>query len=145
MRNNTKENKTSDNLWCGYCGKMLPRSNFSPNITRYVCRAHSTIYDRWRADQLKLKVITHMGGKCHLCGYNKCPAALDLHHPDPTIKEMGWDKLRKHSLIFILKHIKEQNMVLICSNCHRQEHYTQASLPQWTGQKHYSDISDRVH
>jgi len=122
MSHNTKTNKTDTNFYCGYCGKWLLRSDFSPNCTRNVCRKHSTMYDNYRAYQLKQNIISHLGGCCNKCGYNKNPAALDLHHPNPSIKERSWDALRKHKLEYIIKHVQEQGIILLCSNCHREMH-----------------------
>ncbi len=71
---------------------------------------------RWR-DQTKQRIVDSFGGKCGICGYNKCNHALEFHHLDPTQKEftisrktISWkkivDELRKG--------------VLICSNCHKE-------------------------
>lgn len=69
----------------------------------------------------KTKAIEHLGGKCYICGYNKCHQAFDFHHKDPSEKEFelcdfwlrkSWDEL-----------IKELNKcILLCSNCHREFH-----------------------
>ena len=37
----------------------------------------------WRK-RTKQKIIDAMGGCCQICGYNKCNAALELHHIDPS-------------------------------------------------------------
>ena len=39
---------------------------------------------RFRQQQ-KLKAIEYKGGKCKICGYDKCPRALDFHHIDSKI------------------------------------------------------------
>lgn len=28
--------------------------------------------------------IAYKGGKCQICGYDKCVGALEFHHLDPT-------------------------------------------------------------
>jgi hypothetical protein len=33
-----------------------------------------------RRRRIKLFAIEYKGGKCQLCGYSRCPGALDLHH-----------------------------------------------------------------
>jgi len=129
------KDKISTHFYCGYCAEYLPRSEFSPNCNKQSCRKHNSLYDRIRADNLKKRVIEYMGGKCCRCGYQQCIAALELHHPNPVIKEMGWDKLRKRTFEFIIQHIEEQGLVLICANCHREEHYEEATLPQWVPRK----------
>lgn len=32
----------------------------------------------------KEKLIEYKGGKCQVCGYNKCASALEFHHLDPS-------------------------------------------------------------
>jgi hypothetical protein len=59
------------------------------------------------------------GGGCVLCGYNKCIAALDLHHVDPSVKE----KKISH-----MKNKKDRDReaakcIVLCANCHREYHY----------------------
>lgn len=33
--------------------------------------------------------IDYKGGKCSVCGYNKCRAALEFHHTNPNEKDFG--------------------------------------------------------
>jgi hypothetical protein len=40
-----------------------------------------------RRKQNKLLLVEYKGGKCECCGYDKCIAALEFHHLDPTTKE----------------------------------------------------------
>lgn len=57
---------------------------------------------------------------CDKCGYNKCAAALEWHHPTN-------DKLGDPSMIgryTIDKYLAEVNKCkLLCANCHREEHH----------------------
>ena len=39
-----------------------------------------------RRRKVKTLAITHKGGKCEVCGYNKYQGALDLHHRNPKEK-----------------------------------------------------------
>lgn len=58
-------------------------------------------------------------GKCHRCGYNKCVAALEFHHIDPSKK----DTIVSSDSITIEKAIEEsKKCVLLCSNCHKEFH-----------------------
>jgi len=57
------------------------------------------------------------GGKCSMCGYNKCIDALDFHHINPLNKK----KLSKHPTYEKLKE-EVKKCVLLCSNCHREVH-----------------------
>lgn len=67
---------------------------------------------------LKERAIQHLGGKCQICGYDKCPAAFDFHHLDPDEKDfaisevMDWERLV----------VELDKCVLLCANCHREVH-----------------------
>lgn len=68
---------------------------------------------------LKQKAVLFLGGKCSICGYNKCLAALDFHHINPNEKEFiitgrirSWNKIENEL----------KKCVLVCSNCHREIH-----------------------
>lgn len=74
-----------------------------------------------RRRELKEKAVAYKGGKCESCGYDKCTAALEFHHRDPNQKDfqvssgrtISWDRAR----------LELDKCVLLCSNCHREEHY----------------------
>lgn len=66
----------------------------------------------------KKEMVELLGGKCSLCGYKKCMAALAFHHLDPTQKEFAVSKYRKRSLL--LEEVKK--CILVCSNCHVEIH-----------------------
>ena len=61
-----------------------------------------------------------MGGKCCLCGYNKCNGALEFHHINPQEKEFGICTGVIRALEIELEEIKK--CVLVCANCHREIH-----------------------
>ena len=74
---------------------------------------------RWK--DRKTYCISIMGGKCQKCGYNKCEAALEFHHIDPTNKEMNFSKMRLVSHQRMIEELKK--CILLCSNCHRETHH----------------------
>lgn len=64
------------------------------------------------------------GGKCALCGYSKCLAALEFHHKEPN------NKIGTVSDVLMANGMKaareEANKcVLMCANCHRESHFSQ--------------------
>ncbi len=72
-----------------------------------------------RRRELREKAVAYLGGKCSICGYNKCVSAFDFHHinaleKDFTIsaKMTSWKAIEKELL----------KCVLLCSNCHREVH-----------------------
>lgn len=76
-----------------------------------------------RGRQLKLDCIAYKGGKCQKCGYNKCQAALDFHHRDPSEKD--FPLCQKYGCRKISDRIKKEldKCDLLCANCHREEHW----------------------
>jgi hypothetical protein len=69
--------------------------------------------------RLKAKAIEYKGGKCVLCGYSKCNAALEFHHLDKATKGFGLAKGgRIRSWESIAKELDK--CILVCSNCHRE-------------------------
>ncbi len=72
-----------------------------------------------RRKVLKEKSVQYKGGKCELCGYNKCVEALDFHHLDPMTKKFGighkgytrsWQEIQNEL----------DKCILVCANCHRE-------------------------
>jgi hypothetical protein len=84
-------------------------------------------YLSWRVSEarreLKLKAIIYKGGKCQApeCGYNRCPAALQFHHLDPTRKDFqisggktrSWERIKKEL----------DKTIMLCANCHLEAHH----------------------
>ena len=65
-------------------------------------------------------ILTVLGGKCAICGYDKCSAALDAHHIDPNKKEFTIASNPNKSYEAISNELKK--CVLLCANCHRALH-----------------------
>ena len=70
---------------------------------------------------MKKEAVKRHGGKCEICGYNKCIDALTFHHLDPSQKEFGlaqngltrsWEEYLKES----------EKCILVCANCHAEIH-----------------------
>ena len=67
-------------------------------------------------------LVESLGGKCEKCGYDKCIAALDFHHKDPTEKDFNISKVypSKNMMPKLLEEVSK--CMLLCANCHREEH-----------------------
>lgn len=65
--------------------------------------------------------MDHLGGKCARCGYDKCLAALDFHHHDPSAKEFG---ISHRGVTYAIERLKKEaeKCILLCANCHREVH-----------------------
>jgi hypothetical protein len=85
----------------------------------------------WRK-KTRIALATAFGGKCAICGYDKCINALDYHHLYPDTKDNalsiamreghGWDKIV----------LEARKCVLLCCRCHRELHSGAAELPKDT-------------
>jgi hypothetical protein len=85
---------------------------------------------RWRKNT-KLKVIQSMGGHCQICKYSKCPEALDLHHIDPTKKEISFGRVTANPKAWNTTIVPElKKCILLCANCHREFHAGYVELPE---------------
>jgi len=92
------------------------------NRIRRRCKKCRTEAVTKRRKKLKKLAVEYKGGKCSICGYNKCIEALQFHHLDPNVKDFG---LSSHGLTRSWKKIKDEldKCVLVCSNCHAELHY----------------------
>lgn len=76
---------------------------------------------------MKQRILDYFGGKCIICGYNKCSRSLHAHHRDPTQKEftignrkcLNWDDTKREL----------DKCVLLCSNCHGEVHEGITQIP----------------
>jgi 5-methylcytosine-specific restriction endonuclease McrA len=80
------------------------------------CRADAVQRRRRKVKQI---LVEEAGGKCVLCGYHRCIAALEFHHRDPTQKSFG---LAQRGITRALEKVREeaQKCILLCSNCHAE-------------------------
>lgn len=67
--------------------------------------------------------------KCCKCGYCKNYAALEFHHLNPNEKDFVWAKLRELTWFKITEELKK--CVLLCANCHREEHWPDAIVENY--------------
>lgn len=68
----------------------------------------------------RYKVIMALGGKCCRCGYDKCFAALDMHHVEAFTKVE--DSERVYQASFDRQMEESTKCEIVCSNCHREIH-----------------------
>ena len=76
----------------------------------------------------KMRCIEYKGSKCFACGYDKCIDALEFHHTDPSKKSRSWHKSITDRKFEIIKD-ELDTCILLCANCHREEHYNENRLP----------------
>ena len=114
---------------CIICGKefeTLPNGN-----SRKYCFECSPSYPKGGSRALTIKALRRamkkqagkeLGGKCEICGYNKCIDALVFHHKDPSEKDFG---LAQNGIMHDWKEylLEAKKCMLLCANCHAEEHF----------------------
>jgi len=73
-----------------------------------------------RSTKLKQEIVAYKGGKCEICGYDKCVGALVFHHQNP--EEKSFSISHHHGSLERLKK-EADKCLLLCSNCHRELHW----------------------
>jgi len=74
-----------------------------------------------RRDVKKKALIDYKGGKCEICGYNKCMAVLVFHHRDEKKKSFNISQKVGQKLSNLKK--EADKCMLLCANCHRELHW----------------------
>lgn len=94
---------------------------FYPSQNRWKCLKCQSEATQKRRDKIKAMSVQYKGGKCHICGYDKCYNALEFHHLDPNKKDFGiankgytrsWEKVKEEL----------DKCIMVCANCHREIH-----------------------
>lgn len=68
----------------------------------------------------KQKCVDYKGSKCQLCGYQKCLAAMDFHHKDPSQKDYQISGIRTKPWEMVRTELDK--CILLCRNCHAELH-----------------------
>lgn len=76
-----------------------------------------------RRNRIKEELVKYKGGKCEICGYDKCINALEFHHLDPNEKDFTIGQYSTLSFDKIKNEVDK--CILVCSNCHREIHYNE--------------------
>lgn len=81
---------------------------------------------RDRVRKLKQLALDYKGGKCEICGYDKCPQAMHFHHKDPNEKDFSLSNITCRTFNETIR--KELDKCqLLCSNCHAEIHWEENS------------------
>jgi len=83
-------------------------------------KAASVKAGKKRRYRIKADAVKSLGGKCSICGYDKCEDALDFHHVDPKEKSFALSLAYRHTQKEIDLELKK--CILVCANCHREIH-----------------------
>jgi hypothetical protein len=69
-----------------------------------------------RHRRVRATLVTEAGGRCAVCGYERCHLNLHFHHVDPATKAFSMHMGVGKSLAAFREEAKE--CVLVCANCH---------------------------
>jgi hypothetical protein len=116
-----------ENKLCRRCGTTKHNSEFyrrrkGSDLVAY-CKPCMNNQAVERQRHLKQEAIDYKGGSCERCGYNKCPAALEFHHTDPTQKDFSISHTKNANLNDTIR-LELDKCIVLCANCHREEHWS---------------------
>lgn len=80
--------------------------------------SQSKIRNRIRRRKISAELKADFGSKCAVCGYDRCPEALEFDHIFPG------EKVRQVSLLYSKKKAlrEAEKCLLLCCRCHRERH-----------------------
>lgn len=70
-----------------------------------------------RRRNVKRILVEEAGGKCLICGYNRCQRVLQFHHVDPSTKEFHLGQAGATRSL-ARSRAEARKCVLLCANCH---------------------------
>jgi transposase len=70
-----------------------------------------------RRRTIKRKLVEEAGGKCLICGYDRCQQVLQFHHLDPSTKEFHL-AFKGVTRSLARSRAEARKCVLLCANCH---------------------------
>lgn len=81
-----------------------------------------------RRRKMKLMLVAEAGGRCVLCGYDRCVSALHFHHVDPATKRFHLS-MQGATRSLAAARAEMSKCVLLCANCHAEVEAGLTSLP----------------
>lgn len=85
---------------------------------------------RKRRKKLRQLAIGYKGGKCEVCGYHRCPEAMEFHHLDSSAKDFGISR-KGYTRSWAKVKGELDKCTMLCANCHRELH-AKLQLPRET-------------
>ncbi len=115
--------KNNHSSLCKKCENEKHRIYYNKNLEKVRRKNREKTRKMNRA--FKQKCVDLKGGKCSVCDYSRCLAALEFHHIDPKEKEFTITRSqssprKKHDKVLFKKELDK--CILVCSNCHREMH-----------------------
>lgn len=112
---NRKKLHISDkDITCQVCEKKYDYKRGGSHEKCNTCLVNHRRFER------KAKAIEYKGGKCQVCGYDRCHRAMDFHHLNP--KEKGFTISGNHCISWNRVKKELDKCVLLCNRCHAELH-----------------------
>lgn len=104
-------------ITCQDCGRIYDyHHSATSGHTKTKCNSCLVNQRRFK---VKEKCLEYKGGKCQICGYNKCSRALSFHHISGK-KEFGISGAHTRKWESIMEELNK--CILVCANCHMEIH-----------------------
>jgi transposase len=81
-----------------------------------------------RRRKIKAILVAEAGGRCALCGYNRCVGALHFHHVDPSSKRFHLS-MQGATRSLAAARAEMAKCALLCANCHAEVESGLVTLP----------------
>lgn len=88
---------------------------------RYRCKKCASEAVQKRREKTKELLVEYKGGKCEICGYDRCVEALEFHHINPEEKDFGIGQ-KGYTRSIEKNKAEVDKCLLVCANCHREIH-----------------------
>jgi hypothetical protein len=129
----------SNRKFCLDCSPFGSK-NTKPDIDKQTVKPSGTPYSEWdesykqahrdkmakKRIERKDQLIELSGGKCSVCGYDKCRRALSFHHSKPELKSFGLSAENLHNRPWDDILNEWQKCILLCLNCHMEIHSSES-------------------
>ena len=132
--NNVMYPKRSKTNKCSECDTLIKSSKkvcspscYAKRRKRFSMSLEETrIRNKTRARRerksLKEWAVKLLGGKCEICGYNKCLKSFDFHHKEQPTKDFAISEAISHKMSRVEMRKELKKCTLLCANCHREIH-----------------------
>lgn len=110
---------------CKYHGETTFHLDARGTYRCLVCRSERVAKRRRKVKRI---LVEEAGGRCLLCGYDRCVRALHFHHREPGVKAFGLSHGGYTHGIETLRR-EARKCILLCSNCHAEVESGMTAVP----------------